>query len=125
MEFQEIADRRAQIDSGALVAIRARRLISENVLPVIDLEGADIFPLGIANLAFVMNGDPTALADRDPITPIRFPKPRDDLRRLRAVHATFHHIVVRKSDVKRIERRGETDRKVAIPMIRLVITSKI
>src|SRR5690606_3713067 len=62
-EAEVVADRRAQVDPCVLVAVGAWILIAENILPVVHLEGTDILPLGVANLALVVDREPAALAD--------------------------------------------------------------
>ena len=92
---------------------------------MVHLEWADVFPLGVANFSFVMNGDPMILADGNPVATVAFPEPRDHFGSLRTMNATFGHIIVRKRDVKWIHQGSEAGRKVASAAIRFIAAAEI
>ena len=102
-EPQVITDGRAEVDAGRLIPIGAGRLVAEDVLPVIDFEGSDVLPLRVADAAFVMDGDPAALADRETVSTVGFPEPGNHFGSLLAVHTTAGNIVVGQSNVKGVE----------------------
>src|SRR5688572_19695175 len=97
---EEIADGRAEIDPRTGVAVWQGRLVPENVLPVIGLEGANVLPLSIANFAVVVKGGPAAFADGDAIPAIIFPEPRSHRLSLRPMFSARSHVIVGQRDVK-------------------------
>ena len=59
---QKISNSRAHFDACVTICIRLRSIALENVLPVIVMVGADIFPLCITYLAAVVDGEPLSFA---------------------------------------------------------------
>src|ERR1700731_4442845 len=62
-ETQVFANRRRDVQAGVLVSISSGTFITEHVLPVVCLEGADIFPLRVANFHAMPNRHPPPFAN--------------------------------------------------------------
>ena len=60
---QVIPYRRADINPGVVIGIGPRPFISKHVLPVVNLERTNVFPLGVANAVSFSNGDPFVFKD--------------------------------------------------------------
>jgi len=75
---KEVADGGTYINASILISIRAWLFALKHIGPVIDCEWTNILPLSIGNFPFVMDYDPSIVADRDPGTLISLPEPRDD-----------------------------------------------
>ena len=94
VQSEEVAHSGTDIDPGVLVGVCARSLSFENVLPVINGEGADVFPLGVGDASLVMDGDPAVVTDRDAGAPVAVPEPGNDLGGFRSVLPAFDQIVL-------------------------------
>src|SRR4029077_2509087 len=95
-EAQIIANGRGDIQTCALVQIRPRTLVPENVLPMIRAERATIFPLRITNSISVSNRDPPTLENGLALANKSLLEPWNHLARLRfaslkrMAFGTFH-----------------------------------
>ena len=63
---KEISHGWANVDTGIAIGVRFWLVAFENVLPVVCIEWATVFPLGVADFFIVVDGDPATFADRRP-----------------------------------------------------------
>lgn len=101
-ELEKIPHSWAQVDAGSAISVGQGGIVAEDILPVVDLEWADVFPLRITDAALMVDGQPAVFADGDAVATKALPKPRDHLVSLRAVATDFGHVVVGQCHVKRI-----------------------
>src|SRR5262249_11897491 len=78
-----IAHRRGDIQSGPVIEIRFRALISKNVLKMICPKRTTVLPLRVAEAIPFANSDPTMAADRLPRSGVGLLKPWDHKRGFR------------------------------------------
>src|SRR2546430_8575147 len=115
LQAEVIAHGRRNIETGPFVQIGFRTFVAKNVLPMIGPKRARIFPLRIDGSIAFADRDPSTFASGNGRALVRFPEPRNDLRRFRSM-ASGRLVVVGERAVKRILPRCEFYRNVITPM---------
>ena len=70
---------RTNIDTGVLITVGTRALVSKDILPMVDLKRTDILPLSVAGAFPASYRYPAALADRLSVLDKRIIEPRNHL----------------------------------------------
>src|SRR5580692_11388634 len=70
---------RTDIDAGVAISVRTWALVSEDILPMVDLKRADFLPLSIAGAFPVSDRHPAAFADRLSVPDKRIVEPGNHL----------------------------------------------
>ena len=109
-DAKKVTNSRADINTGVAVGVGFRCVAFENILPVLRVEGAAVFPLGVTNFATVMDGNPSTFADRAPRPFVRFPEPGNNPGCFRVMISPRNDIVKGQGYVKGVESRGEIRR---------------
>ena len=79
LDIEVVPYRRANVDASGLVDVIFRFGITKHILPVIRFKRSDILPLGVANAAMGVDGNPATFTDRNAVATIMIPEPRDDI----------------------------------------------
>jgi hypothetical protein len=114
-EAEKFANGWRNIQSGVLVSIRSGAFIAEDVLPMVRLKGANVFPLRVTDLLAVPNLYPTAFANRLSIPDKRIVEPGNDLRSF-WLGMMIIDVIVRKGDVEGILSRSKANRHKIEPI---------
>ena len=124
LQAEVVADRRGDINAGPVVA---RGLASEDVFPVVGDPGSAVFPLGVADLAAVVELDPTALADALTRWWIVAREPGDYPGGFGTVSAVVETVVVGEGHVERIETgaEGPGGKVLSCLWIRVVVSAVV
>ena len=114
LKSEVITHCRRNIEPCAVVQVRFRPLVAEDVLKVIGAERTAIFPLRVTGAVTFANRDPAMPANRLSLAHVITFKPWNDERRLR-FELSVRHVVVRQRAVKRILLRNEIHWDVITP----------
>lgn len=120
-----ITNRWGNIDTCAFITGILGTGITEDVIIVGGVEGATIFPLGIANPFIGNDLHPAALADRLSWFWIVAFKPWDHSGGLLLMHPVVQAIVIGQCDIKGIELWGEVAREISIAVFRVIVSPEI
>ena len=71
---------RTNIDTGILITVGTRALVSKDILPMVDMKGADVLPLSVAGAFPASYRYPAAFADRLSVLDKRIIEPGNHLR---------------------------------------------